>query len=821
MGSFLSCSRSLTRGWMMAVLLFLMPAFAAGQAFVQSNSNTTRTTTTSLQVPFTTPQGPGNLNVVVVGWADTSSTVQSVTDSDGNLYLLATGTNDTTGVSQAIYYAKNITGDTGSTTNTVTVTFNQPPVDEDVRILEYSGLDTTNPLDVTAGAVGTSTAPASPSVTTNSATDLLIGAGTSTSIEGFTAAGGFGAGAGFAQRSFPGGYGDMVEDQNVTATGSYSATATLGSSASWVMQIVAFRATGQTPPSFSAPTVASVSPTSGFDAGGDPITITGTNFELGATVVFSNGTTMASAVNCSVASTTSIDCTTPDFPVGSADITVTNVDAQSSGPFAGFSFAPTTPGITSVSPTSGPTNGGNTVVITGSDFVTGASVVVGNVVADSVVVKDLNHIQANFPAHTAGAANVSVTNPNQHTGALPNGYTYTATTGISFVQVQDVALGGTQSSISATYALAQNAGDLNVVVISWGDASALVASVKDSAGNSYVPALSPIAANGLSQSIWYAKNVKAAAALSNKVSVTFDVAATTPDLRILEYSGVDTINPVDGGHSASSTVAGIAADSGSFTTTFATDLVIAAVTPSTTTASAGAGFTTVNLPTSGDYVEHQITQAAGTVDAQATLTSDGSWVMQAVAFKQASTQPPPGSFIFSVSPGSQQVTAGSSASYSLTVTGQNNFTSPVSLSATCPQNVQITCSISPNPVTPGSSPVVATLTVTTTGPTASLIAPGKANRLLPLYAIWLPLPGIALAGVGLGSRRRKLGLGLTCFLLIALTLLLVGCGGGGSTSGGGGGGGNPGTTAGTYNIKVTATSASQPAQTFTVTLTVQ
>ncbi len=54
---------------------------------------------------------------------------------------------------QSIYYAKNIAG--GS--NTVTVTFNQAATFVDVRVLEYSGLDTASPLDVTAGAAGTGT----------------------------------------------------------------------------------------------------------------------------------------------------------------------------------------------------------------------------------------------------------------------------------------------------------------------------------------------------------------------------------------------------------------------------------------------------------------------------------------------------------------------------------------------------------------------------------------------------------------------------------------------------------------------------------------
>jgi hypothetical protein len=94
--------------------------------------------------------------------------------------------------------------------------------------------------------------------------------------------------------------------------------------------------------------------------------------------------------------------------------------------------------------------------------------------------------------------------------------------------------------------------------------------------------------------------------------------------------------------------------------------------------------------------------------------------------------------------------------------------------------------------------------------------------MFPLYAIWLPMPGLALAGFGLASsnsRRRKLGLLLLCLLLVALLGLQVACGGGGSSNNGGGGG-SAGTPAGTYNVVVTATSGALSHQT-TFVVTVQ
>ena len=64
--------------------VLLLPVQAAGQAvFVQVNSNTALAYTNTTAVPLASPQTAGNLSIVVVGWSDTSSTVASVTDSNG------------------------------------------------------------------------------------------------------------------------------------------------------------------------------------------------------------------------------------------------------------------------------------------------------------------------------------------------------------------------------------------------------------------------------------------------------------------------------------------------------------------------------------------------------------------------------------------------------------------------------------------------------------------------------------------------------------------------------------------------------------------
>ena len=63
----------------------------------------------TVPVTYKAAQTAGNLNVVIVGWNDSSTQVSSVTDSKGNTYQLAMAPMVLTGspaLSQAIYYAK-------------------------------------------------------------------------------------------------------------------------------------------------------------------------------------------------------------------------------------------------------------------------------------------------------------------------------------------------------------------------------------------------------------------------------------------------------------------------------------------------------------------------------------------------------------------------------------------------------------------------------------------------------------------------------------------------------------------------------------------
>ena len=897
----------------------LLPALAAAQAtVVQVNSSANAFVyRNSVVVPFASPETAGNLNVIVVGWNDTSSTIATVADSNGNTYLMAAGTESTAvpasgglGVSQAIYYAKNINGGADS----VQVTFNQSTSVQSIRIAEYSGLDTVSPLDTGVSSTGTASPADSGAAVTNSANDLLFGAGTVTS--GFTA-----SGAGYVTRLLNG-LNDIIEDQSVAAAGSYDATA-VAAAGSWVMQLVAFRVAGQTIPVFAAPTITSLSVATGAEAGGVPFTITGTNFQSGATVLFSNTSGFtASAVNCSVTSATTITCLSPSFPTGTASVAVTNVDGQTTAP-SPFTVTPSTPFATAVTPSitpdTGTTNGGTVVTIAGSDFAAGANVTVGGIPADRVSVQNANTITASLPAGSAALATVIVRNTSGTAGTLPGGYTYATVAGINFIQVNSAHPASPAATATVTYPLPQTAGNLNVVIIGWGDATNTVQSVVDSASNTYTLAFAPTVGTGLSQAVYYAKNINTSA--SNTVTVTFSAAATTPDVRVLEYSGLDTTAPLDAGAGAFGT--GTALDSGPITTSVAGDLVIGSSTTSGIVVSNDRVFTTVTSTPSGLSVEHLVGPAAGVIDATATQDSSANWVTQAVAFKQngvvldfgitalpatasvaagastsftvsvspinsfvspvtltcaglplgsscafspavvspagapvnsnliiattavtplatstvtitgtagalthdatvgltvtAAPPPPPADFSLGSSPLSPaSIAAGAMATSTITVGPLNGFTGDVALTCAVASSVSRapTCAVSPASVTGGTG--TATLTVSTTAATTASLAPRMRGT---MFAMWMPIGGLALLGAGFGSRKKKLWGLLLAGLMFSGIIFLVACGGS-SSSGGGGGTGHPGTPAGSYNVTVTGTSGSLT-HTATVSVTVQ
>ena len=110
------------------------------------------------------------------------------------------------------------------------------------------------------------------------------------------------------------------------------------------------------------------------------------------------------------------------FPIVADEIRVGNtyedVVSDTSGP------APTPPVITDVSPSSGLTNGGTVVTITGSNFLAGVTVDFGANPGTGVSLISSNSITATTPAAAPGAVNVVVANTNGLSDIYVGGFTY-------------------------------------------------------------------------------------------------------------------------------------------------------------------------------------------------------------------------------------------------------------------------------------------------------------------------------------------------------------------------------------------------------------
>jgi chitodextrinase len=207
---------------------------------------------------------------------------------------------------------------------------------------------------------------------------------------------------------------------------------------------------------------------------------------------------------------------------------------------------------------------------------------------------------------------------------------------IAFVQRNSAVPQSPQSTVTVAYTSAQTAGDTNILAIGWSGTAATITSVTDSKGNAYQAAIPATSGSAHYQGIYYARNIVQAATGANTVTVRFSAAVNYPDIRILEYSGLDPVNPFDVGTSSSGT--GTAANSGAVTTTSASELIFGAGETAGAFASAGSGFVSrVITSPDGDIAEDKIVAATGSYSATANLSGSTGWLMQVATFRAPSS----------------------------------------------------------------------------------------------------------------------------------------------------------------------------------------
>ncbi len=194
------------------------------------------------------------------------------------------------------------------------------------------------------------------------------------------------------------------------------------------------------------PTVTMITPSAGPTIGGTIVVITGSNF-IGTTAVTFGST---AATGFTVNSATSITATAPAGS-GTVDVRVSSTGGTSATSAAGqYSYVPA-PTVTSISPSVGPSSGGTTVIISGTNLGSATAVGFGATAATGYTIISNTQITATAPAGT-GTVDVRVTTPggNSATSAADQ-YTYVpAPTVTSISPNSGPVTGGTTVTITGT-----------------------------------------------------------------------------------------------------------------------------------------------------------------------------------------------------------------------------------------------------------------------------------------------------------------------------------------------------------------------------------
>jgi large repetitive protein len=144
----------------------------------------------------------------------------------------------------------------------------------------------------------------------------------------------------------------------------------------------------------AAPTVTGISPAAGPLTGGTSVVITGGNYSGLVSVSFGGIAATALTVN----SSTQITPTAPAESAGTVDIIVTTPAGTSAISGADQYTVAAAPVVTAISPAGGPTAGGTTVILTGTDLANASAVKFGTTNATSFTNNSNGTISAVAPA---------------------------------------------------------------------------------------------------------------------------------------------------------------------------------------------------------------------------------------------------------------------------------------------------------------------------------------------------------------------------------------------------------------------------------------
>jgi fibronectin type 3 domain-containing protein len=209
---------------------------------------------------------------------------------------------------------------------------------------------------------------------------------------------------------------------------------------------------------------------------------------------------------------------------------------------------------------------------------------------------------------------------------------FAAPANAGYVQSNALQDGTARSSMSVALPAPESAGNVILVAVGWGNSTSTISSLSDSRGNTYALLNGPASiASTARQSVYYAKNISAG---TNTVSVTFSGSVPAPSLRVLEYSGLDPVNPID---AIQVTTGNSGAWASGVTTTGAPEILVAL------------GYTQYYLTSPGDGTQDRISGGNGFAEEVGALSTgfnqvygevaDGWWLIHTVALRWDLTAP--------------------------------------------------------------------------------------------------------------------------------------------------------------------------------------
>ena len=202
------------------------------------------------------------------------------------------------------------------------------------------------------------------------------------------------------------------------------------------------------------PTIASVSPTSGPDAGGTSVTIAGTKFRAGSTSVYVG---VNKSPSVTVLSTTKVSAKTPAGATGTVNVSVTTPGGTATDANAFKYVAGPKPTVTLISPPDGPTTGESPVTITGTGFSAAHGATVFSFgpgkLGSGVICSTSTSCTAATPPGVTGTVDVRATVEGSTSAANPpkDQFTYTTVPTVTQVSPPDgPTSGGSTVTISGT-----------------------------------------------------------------------------------------------------------------------------------------------------------------------------------------------------------------------------------------------------------------------------------------------------------------------------------------------------------------------------------